>query len=43
MVDHSVIWHRTLKEFKELNSAQSINPRWEAAYLCKQRLSALKR
>lgn len=41
MIDHSMLWHRTLKEFKELNSVDSINPRWESAYLCKQRLSAL--
>ena len=46
MLGHNVIWHRTLKEFKELNRfnksvADSINPRWESACLCKQRLSAL--
>lgn len=41
VVDQHVIWHITLKEFEELSSIDSINPRWESAYLCKQRLSAL--
>lgn len=41
VVDQHVIWNITLKEFEELSSIDSINPRWESAYLCKQRLSAL--